>query len=184
MSTMSMSFMFDMSISMSYLKSLTHWSSKIYSIHWVFEAHCIFLCLCLCICLCVHHIHDHRDHVLHVHVHIIFEILKPPALQKYNIHWVFEALYICLCLCICLCVCHWHRQMTGDIILCPAVYDLWGQAWSWDDIKGLCLKSWSDDRQTDKQTDVQLVDSIPFCRRGSSEKIWAGIRATCPLWDP
>ena len=50
-------------------------------------------------------------------------------------------------LCICLCVCHWHRQMTADIILCPSVYNMWGLAWSWDDIKGLYSKSWSDDRQ-------------------------------------
>ena len=114
-----------------------------YSIHWVFEA--------FCICLCVHHAHVYHDHVLHVHVHIIFEILEPPAIQKYNIHWVFEALCICLCMCICLCVCHWHCQMTADIILCPAVYDMWGLTWSWDDIKGIYSKSWSDDRQTNKQ---------------------------------
>ena len=96
----------------------------------------------------IHHVHVHHVyvHVHHVHVHIIFEIIEPLALQKYNIHWVFKAL--CICLCICLCVCHWHRQMTADIILCPAVYDMWGLAWSWDDIKGLYSKSWSDDRQT------------------------------------
>ena len=48
---------------------------------------------------------------------------------QYNIHWVFEALCICLC-----------RQMTADTILCPAVYDMWGLAWSWDDDKGLYSK--------------------------------------------
>ena len=30
----------------------------------------------------------------------IFDILEPPAFQKYSIHWVLEALCICLCLCV------------------------------------------------------------------------------------
>ena len=73
-----------------------------------------------------------------------------PALQKYNIHWVFEALcifFVCVCdtdsVFVFVFVCHWHRQMTAAIIPCPAVYDMFGLAWSWDDIKGLYSKSWS-----------------------------------------
>ena len=41
---------------------------------------------------------------------------------------------------------------------CPAVYNIWGPMRSWDDIKGLYSKSWSDDRQTDKHADFQFVD--------------------------
>ena len=35
----------------------------------------------------------------------IFDILKPPAFQKYKIHWVLEPLCLCLCLWpVCLCL--------------------------------------------------------------------------------
>ena len=35
----------------------------------------------------------------------IFDILEPPAFQKYKIHWVLEPLCLCLCLSpVCLCL--------------------------------------------------------------------------------
>ena len=55
-------------------------------------------------------------------------ILEPPAFQKYSIHWVLEALYICLCLCLCIHVFvnlrfdHCHHQMIGF----QKKYDLYG----------------------------------------------------------
>ena len=38
------------------------------------------------------------------------QVLQPPAFRKYNIHWAFEEL------CICICVRHCHRQLIPDII--------------------------------------------------------------------
>ena len=60
----------------------------------------------------------------------ISDILEPHAFQKYSIHWVLEALRICLCLCLCLCIHvfvnlrfdHCHHQMIGF----QKKYDLYG----------------------------------------------------------
>ena len=61
------------------------------------------------------------------------DILEPPAFQENCIHWVLEALCICLsfvsdclCLCICLfvslCLGHCHRQMISF----QKIYGLYG----------------------------------------------------------
>ena len=51
--------------------------------------------LCCCLWLCHHKIT----------ANIIFLYLEPPAFEKYSIHWVLEALFICLCRCRCRCRC-------------------------------------------------------------------------------
>ena len=41
----------------------------------------------------------------------------------------------------------------------PTVYNMWGLTWFWDDLKAIERKCWSDDVQTDRHTEFQLVDS-------------------------
>ena len=55
--------------------------------------------------------------------------------------------------------------VIADVILYPMMYNMLGPTWFWDDLKALDWKCWSDDvrtdKQTDRQTEFQLVDSTP-----------------------
>ena len=57
------------------------------------EKHSALIMHKLCLCLCLFHQKKAAN--------IIFQILEPPAVDEYSIHWVLEALCICHCLCIC-----------------------------------------------------------------------------------
>ena len=83
-------------------------------------------------------------------------MFTPKIFMPVNIHpWKYPPCPPCPC------------PFLADIIPCPSVYDLWGLTWSWDDIKGLYsnLKVMTD-RQTNKKTYFQLVDTISLGRRG------------------
>ena len=109
-------------------------------------------CLRLCIFVC----HCHSQMM----ANIKFEILEPYAFQKYNMHWTFEALYLCICLCPHLFLCLWQYNMSFFEV----------------------SKWWQTGRQTDRQTYFQIVDFIPEwkCPPFYSGKCWIDL-ARCPL---
>ena len=97
---------------------------------------------------------------------IIFDTLESYHFQKYSTCGVISANI------------HWHHRTPPDMhqtppdttrhapditrhALDPMVYNMWGLTSFWDDLKAIERKFWSDDVQTDKQTEFQLVDSTP-----------------------
>ena len=134
---------------------------KKYSIHRVFEAICLCRCLCLYICLCVHGTTSMSiTTMFYMSMSILYLKSLNPVLFK-NItyigslkHFVFVFVCVFVFLFVLVCVIDIARwQLTSS-----AVNDIWGLAWSWDDIKDLYSKFRSDCRQTYKKTSKQIFD--------------------------